>query len=188
MRLELLTITLPRSGVVPEYTHDTTEHSSLCNKMHLSNGEHFVRFGGVSEMPSNGKMNGNGISKQQQNGSTCNTIKQENGRVPKSNETHVSVPENQTPDEVLDTVLTAWAILIQRYQRDTFHHFTWRTDDTAADSAQCISTAELGIATHQKAGGLSSKLSSMRDNKYAINQGSTIILNDGTQAEVCPTK
>jgi hypothetical protein len=184
----LPTITLPRPGVNPDYTHHTTNISNLCNKMHLSNSEHFVRFGGVSELPSNTKINGNGISKQQQNGSKFDNIKQEYGQVAKSNETHVSVPENRTPDEVLDTVLTAWAILIQRYQRDTFHQFTWKTNDAATDSAQCVLTAELDMATQTSAVGLSAKLSSMRANGCAINQSSTVILNDGTEAEVCLTR
>jgi hypothetical protein len=155
--------------------------------MHLSNAERIVRLGEVSELPANNKMNGNGNSKQQQNGTHSNDFKQENGKTTKPNRTHVLVPEYRTLNEVLNTVLTAWTILIQRYQRDTFHHFSWKTGDIANETAQCISTAELDLSSQKTTGGLSAKLSNTRSNGCTIKQGSTIVLNDGTQAEVCKT-
>ncbi|KAF1911474.1 nonribosomal peptide synthetase 6 [Ampelomyces quisqualis] len=106
----------------------------------------------------------------------------QNQRGKRSNNARIAIPQDCTLDAVLDTALTAWTILIQRYQRDTFHQFTWSIRGNSND-AQCIQTTELDFSGQKTAEGLRQRLSSLRPAGCALSQDSTIIMNDGTNAE-----
>ncbi|KAF1845025.1 nonribosomal peptide synthetase 6 [Cucurbitaria berberidis CBS 394.84] len=150
--------------------------------MHLPSGDHTVRFGGVPEEPVEVKVQSNGTVTTQENGTSTNGTNHTNGAVSQTNEVHISHPEDLAADAVLDTVLTAWTILIQRYQRDLFHQFTWALKDAGADKTQCIPTPDLDLLNQKVAGGLKAKLSDVRLKDINLEKA-TISLNDGTKEE-----
>lgn len=151
--------------------------------MHLPNGEHTVRFGGISEERVEKKVYSNGTLDTQENGTHTNGNAPTNSGVSDLNEVDIHVPTNLPLDSVLDVVLTAWTVLIQRYQRDVFHHFTWGAKDSGKDKIQCISTGDLDLPSHQTAASLTKKLGNLRLRDISVEQG-TIFLNDGTPEEV----
>jgi hypothetical protein len=130
-------------------------------------------------------MHSNGKTKQLHAEFHDENTGEKNEHEKKSNNAQIAIPQNYALDAVLDTVLTAWTILIQRYQRDTFHQFTWSIQGND-DDAQCMPTAELEFPRQKTAEDLRRKLSSLRPAGCALTQGSSIIMNDGTNAEVCP--
>jgi hypothetical protein len=111
--------------------------------------------------------------------------KQNNTQTTNTNEVQIPLPQGRSWDEVLDTVLTAWTILVERYQRDLFHQITWGVRGAGKDSAACIPTAKLNLLGQSTAKSLTSQISSVRTRNYTINAGSQLFLNDGTSAEVC---
>ncbi|KAJ4371135.1 Non-ribosomal peptide synthetase [Neocucurbitaria cava] len=172
-------------------SHSNDEHSrkestrrrpSVRKKMHLPNGEPLVRFSGVSEEPVEVKVQSNGVVKTQENGTNTNGTAHANQPVSQTNEVHISHPEDLAADAVLDTVLTAWTILVQRYQRDLFHQFTWGVKDAGADQIQCIPTPELGLLNHTTAGSLKGKVADVRSKVISVDK-TVIFLNDGTKEE-----
>jgi hypothetical protein len=154
--------------------------------MHLPNGEHIVRFSGVQDEHVKKKVQSNGVFNTQEQESHTNGhngVAQPNGHVSKSNEVHIPLPGNLAPDEVLDTILAAWTILMRRYQRDVFHQFTWGRNDAGNDETQCISTSSLDLMSLLTAGRLKTRVSEVRSKNVASDQA-TLILNDGTKEEV----
>lgn len=170
----------------PNPISQRTKHSHPRKKMHLSNEDHTLRFGGGgTQKLSEDMMHSNGKTKQPHAEFQDENSGEKNEHEKMSNNAQIAIPQNHALDAVLDTVLTAWTILIQRYQRDTFHQFTWSIKESG-DDAQCIPTADLDFTGLKTAGDLKSKLSSLRPAGCALTQGSTIVMNDGTSAEVRP--
>jgi hypothetical protein len=169
---------------ITEQTNRRRSPCSTLRKMHLPSGERPIHLSSVAEQTVEQIMPGNGVSKPQETNLYMQRPDQDKGRTPKLNEAHIPLPKNWTADDVLDTVLTAWTILIVRYQRDTFYQFTWGIRDASKDSAQCISAPELDLS-NQTAKSLKAKVGSLRTKEYAINEDSLLFLNDGTSAEVC---
>jgi hypothetical protein len=153
--------------------------------MHLSNGEQTLRFGGGGAQKLSEDVMHSGSKTKQAHIESKNEISgEENKHEQKSNNIYIAIPQDCTSDAVLDTVLTAWTILIQRYQRDTFHQFTWSTKGSSKD-AQCIPTTELDVTAQKTAEDLRKRLSSLQSAGRTLSQDATIIVNDGTSAEVC---
>jgi hypothetical protein len=144
-----------------------------------------MQFGNVPASPVEKEMRSNGESKPQQNSLGVAATIKEDGQRNRPNDALISFPQNLAREEVLDTVLTAWTILIQRYQRDVFHQFTWGTgaSDDKKDN-QCIQTTDLDLSNQSRAGSLRTKLNSARSSNVSLHPGSSIFLNDGTSAEV----
>ncbi|KAF2830389.1 hypothetical protein CC86DRAFT_315625 [Ophiobolus disseminans] len=157
--------------------------SSVRNKMHLPSGDHSVHFGGVSEKPKEEKMPNNGIANTRSEEQIINENPHENESVAKSNKVHVQFPQDRASDEVLDTILTAWAILIYRYQRDTFHQFTWGLKGAGENCIQNIPTPELDLPNQTTASSLKTKVADLRSHSVPTDPSSTIFLNDGSEAE-----
>jgi hypothetical protein len=153
--------------------------------MHLPNVDHHIQLGGVSKMPVDMGTHNDGISKTQQNEPHTNGSDKVIVHSLDKNELRIPYPQDQDLDQLLDTILTAWTLLIQRYQRETFHQFTWgiRSDGNAGKS-QCVSTTELDLLDHKAAESLRAKISNTRTSEFALNPDSTIFLNDGTSVEV----
>lgn len=84
---------------------------------------------------------------------------------------------------MLDTVLAAWAILVERYQRDVFSQFTWGTKGRGDEITQCLSASNLDWQSHKTTSSLKAKVQEQRLNNLSLEQG-TIFLNDGTLEEV----
>jgi hypothetical protein len=154
--------------------------------MHLSNDERVVRFGGVSEKHVEMKVQSNGASNAKEHSSHTNGNNgstQTNGNASKVNEVQITLPGNLASDAVLDTVLTAWSILIQRYQREVFHQFTWGIKTAGNNRTQCVPTYDLGLLDHKSAASLTSKIRDVRSKDITTEQD-MIFLNDGTKEEV----
>jgi hypothetical protein len=84
---------------------------------------------------------------------------------------------------VLDIVLAGWTILVQRYQRDAFHQFTWGIKGAGSDNLQCIASEELNLLNHSNVDSLITKISELRLKNVSLDQA-TVFLNDGTKEEV----
>lgn len=189
--LDRSTLALPHSNTAlhprskPKHSHQRTTHSNPRKKMHLSNGDHDLRFGGGgAQKLSEDVIHSDSKTKQPHIKSHNESSGKNNKHEQKYNNVSVAIPPNCSLDAVLDTVLTAWTILIQRYQRDTFHQFTWSIAGDGNDT-QCIPTAELDVSAQKTAEALRKRLGSLRPAGHTLSQGSTIIVNDGTSAEVC---
>jgi hypothetical protein len=154
--------------------------------MHLPNNEHIVRFRGLPDEHVEKKVQSNGAPETQEHGSRANGSNEaapRNGHVAKANEVHIPLPDNQAPDAVLNTVLSAWTILIQRYQREVFHQFTWGVKGAGNDSIQRILTSGLDLTNQTAARSLMKKIGDVRSKDIILDE-STIFLNDGTIEEV----
>jgi hypothetical protein len=156
--------------------------------MHLPVGEHPIQLGGVATQATEESIPSDDVSKLQQIDPHMQKPGHDKGRTPRLNEAQIPLPQDWTVDEVLDTVLTAWTTLIDRYQRDLFHQFTWGVKDAGKDSAQCIPTPELELSKRKTVKSLTAKVGSVRTKEIAIHEGSLLFLNDGTSAEVCMLK
>ncbi|KZM26039.1 Non-ribosomal peptide synthetase [Ascochyta rabiei] len=150
--------------------------------MHLSDGDHTLRYGGVSQEKPDIKINSNGTLDVDENGSYANGHTQMNGHSTKTNEVDVTILQEQSPNAVLDALLTAWTVLVQRYQRDVFHRFSWGIKGAGSDKRQCIPTNDLDLLKHSSAATLAAKIHDLRL-KDACLDGATIFLNDGTKDE-----
>jgi hypothetical protein len=177
------THSLPRGHL--KHTNFETIAVNLQDKMHLPSGDLAMQFGNVPATPVEKDIPSNGEAKPQQDVLALTATVKEEDSWTKPNEARIPCPQNLSSEEVLDTILTAWAILIQRYQRDVFHQFTWGTgaaEDKRDD--QCIQTTDLDLSNQVGADSLKTKLSSVRSSSITFQQGSSIFLNDGTNAEV----
>lgn len=151
--------------------------------MHLANSEQTLRYGGVAQEKTEVKVNSNGTMDVNENSSYTNGHSRTNGRAPASNEVNITTLKDQPLDAVLDTVLTAWTILVRRYQRDVFHQFSWGIKGAGSDKRQCVSAGDLDLMDHTNAAGLAAKIRDLRLKDVSLD-GATIFLNDGTKEEV----
>lgn len=151
--------------------------------MHLANGEPTLRYGGVAQEKAEVKVNSNGTMNVNENGAYSIGHVQTNGESHESNELEITALEGKPLDVALDAILTAWTILIQRYQRDVFHQFSWGLLGAGSDGRQCIQTADLDLLNHKNATSLASKIHDVRLKNVSLD-GATIFLNDGTKEEV----
>jgi len=96
--------------------------------MHLANSEQTLRYGGVAQEKADVKVkvkvNDNGSIDVNENGAYTNVHNPTNGQSTISNEVELTALKGQPSDVALDAILTAWTILVQRYQRDVFHQFS----------------------------------------------------------------
>ncbi|RYN51425.1 Nonribosomal peptide synthetase 4 [Alternaria tenuissima] len=154
-------------------------HSSLNGgKMHLRNGEHASHFSGAPDEHIAKKVQSNGASTKNGNHEALNT----NSHSSKTNEARAKIPNNLTPDALLDTVLAAWAALMHRYQRDVFHQFSWGVVNANGRATQTINTAALNLTSHKTAASLRSQISNVRSKEYDAHNA-TLFLNDGSTHE-----
>lgn len=92
--------------------------------------------------------------------------------------------KEQELDMVLDTLLASWILLVQRYQRDAFHRFTWGMAQSGQD-VQCIESERLELSKLETADEL---LPVVRDaiskETSGLKELSGIFFNDGSADEV----
>lgn len=151
--------------------------------MHLANGENTLRYGEVAQEKTEVKVNSNGFVDVNGNGSYTNGHTQSNGHAEDSNQVELTSLKEKSPEVALDVILTAWTILVQRYQRDVFHQFSWGVKGAGSDKRQLIPTADLDLNSHSNAASLAAKIRDSRL-KDVSPSGSSIFLNDGTKEEV----
>lgn len=151
--------------------------------MHLANGDHTLRYGGITQEKTEVKTTSNGIVDVNEGNSYTNGHDQTNNHSTKVNEVDITLLEDLPSDAVLDTVLTAWTILVQRYQRDVFHQFSWGIKGAGSDRIQCISVTDLDLLSHSNAATLAGKIHDLRLKDVPLD-GATIFLNDGNKEEV----
>jgi hypothetical protein len=152
--------------------------------MHLPQDDHAVHISGGLELRKEKIMHSHGMSspRSKRVPADASAAAQEGNL--KANEVRILVPRNRARDEVQNTVLTAWTILIQRYQRDAFHHLTWGPKDAPEDGIQCIAAVELDLSGQCTVSSLSQKLVSIRSTSIRMESAPAIFLNDGTKNEV----
>jgi len=156
--------------------------ASHSGKMHLPNGERTVRFGVLPDEHVE-KVQNSGEPQSRECTANGDETAHANGQAAKPNEIRIPVPKGSSPDTVLNTVLAAWAILVERYQRDVFSHFTWGIKDGGKDNAQCVAVSSLDWPGHKTTSSLETKIQEQRLNNLSLDQGA-IFLNDGTTEEV----
>ncbi|KAF3037841.1 nrps [Didymella heteroderae] len=150
--------------------------------MHLANGGQTLRYGGVAQGKTEVKVNSNGTMDVNENGAYTNGHNSTNDPSTESNEVDITAFGEQSLDATLDAILTAWTILIQRYQRDVFHQFSWGIKGAGSDERQCVQTTDLDLLDHSNAACLASKIHDVRLKNVSLD-GATIFLNDGTKEE-----
>lgn len=155
--------------------------------MHLANGEQTLRYGGAAQDKTAVKVNDNGTIALSGSGAYTNEHVQTSGQSTESNEVELTSLKGQPLDEALNTILAAWTILIQRYQREVFHQFSWGVKGAGSDGRQCIQTTDLDLLNHKNATTLASKIRDLRLKDASLNEA-TIFLNDGTKEEVRAAK
>jgi len=163
----------------------SAEHLSVRKKMHLPNGDHTSQFSGISELHPEKNVQNHGVLKPERETIMANGPTDGKTQSSRPNEISVPIPQDREINEVLDTVLVAWVVLIHRYERDAFCQFTWGIIDTPRNEMQCISAVDLDISSQKTIVGLRSKVESVRTASIAAHSNSAILLNDGTNAEVC---
>lgn len=152
--------------------------------MHLPNGDHAVRFGGVPNHTTEKEKSALNGMLQKPSIHTSSPI-QPNEIASTKNEVSITLPHLQDLDTVLGSILTAWAVLIQRYQRDMFHQFTWGQKSTGEHGFQCIQSTELELTKHADTLSLYEKIQRLRSSHVDAKPDMGVFLNDGTPAEVC---
>lgn len=155
--------------------------------MHLPNGGHVLRYTGVSHDCTEAKIQPNGVVNAPLPQTHINSDKEQtnsNGQVSKDNQIQIALSESVSDDETLSSVLTAWTLLMQRYQRDVFHQFTWgNANATGEVSSQCISVTDIDLKSQKTITELQARIGDIRS-KDLSTEASAIFLNDGTREEV----
>ena len=96
-------------------------------------------------------------------------------------ENSISIP---VPDP-LDFIVAGWILLIQRYQRETFHQFTWGAKDAGDDNIQNISVGDLLLQNVTTVAELLEMVNKIRAKEISIERGNgEVFLNDGSKDEV----
>jgi hypothetical protein len=155
--------------------------------MQLPNGRQTVRASAELDEHVEKKVQRNGAFKTQEQESHTNGhngATQKNAHASEGNEVKIPLPDNLALEGILDTILTAWSILMRRYQRDAFHQFTWGLKNTTgSDKTQCISASSLDMLSLKTAGSLKTSVSEARSKDLSIDRA-TFMVNDGTKEEV----
>ena len=161
------------NGHVEPQTKNAQEGTS-CNAIHISNGDAVSVFegNGGTYVQSNDKLT------LQTNGSKG------------INNTYgiASLPNSiQIPflDTLLDSITAGWILLTLRYQRDTFHSFTWGVKD-AVDSVQTVATEDLRLGEAVTVADLLDVVRRVRSRECDIStmEQPVLFFNDGTKDEV----
>jgi len=93
--------------------------------------------------------------------------------------------EEQELDMVLHTLLASWILLVQRYQRDSFHRFTWGLGQSGQDFTQCIESELLDASKPERADELLAMVQSAISKEAPRTTSSSVVyFNDGTTDEV----
>ncbi|KAF2793291.1 nonribosomal peptide synthetase-like protein [Melanomma pulvis-pyrius CBS 109.77] len=117
---------------------------------------------------------------------------QTNGLSTKPSETNgtLSLPTlpNQVSIHILDTlvdsVIAGWILLVQRYQRDSFHNFTWGLADSGDSVVQTVATTELKLESVVTVADLLAVVRGVRSREIKVEGTEPVlVLNDGTKDE-----
>ncbi|KAL6712229.1 Non-ribosomal peptide synthetase [Coniothyrium glycines] len=153
--------------------------------MHLKNGEHIARFSNVPQEYTEAKIQPKGAvgPHESEVEVDVNNVPATTHKSLETNEVHITLPSNSSTENVLDNVLVAWTLLIQRYQRDVFHQFSWGVRDaTKSNDVQLIPALGLDLQNLRTTADLRAKISTLRSRSFDL-AGSTLFLNDGTAEE-----
>lgn len=178
---------LQSSGVFESQTNGNAAVQINGDAKPLANGDALstVERNGSSHVHSNGKLTPqtNGtllqhVSTNEANGSNSIKSTHETASLPNS----VQIPIFNT---LLDSITAGWILLISRYQRDTFHNFTWGVKD-AVDSIQTVATEGMKLGEVVTVADLLEVVRRVRAREIEADGGETrVFFNDGTEDEVC---
>ncbi|KAF2021067.1 acetyl-CoA synthetase-like protein [Aaosphaeria arxii CBS 175.79] len=106
-------------------------------------------------------------------------------RTEEENELIISIPKSTSQSDVLETLITSWIILVQRYQRDAFRAISWGLKDAANSELQCISAEQLQLQDLSTAEDLLQAVRKVTSKTIVSERGSDPILvfKDGTPDE-----
>ncbi|KAF2749753.1 nonribosomal peptide synthetase 6 [Sporormia fimetaria CBS 119925] len=110
------------------------------------------------------------------NGIYTNEAKKER---PRNNEVLIPVPP-----ELLEAVLAGWVLMMQRYQRDTFHTFTWGLEESATNELQSVPAFDLKMSSITTIADLVDAVRRVRSKDILVQPtDTTLTFNDGTKDE-----
>jgi len=153
--------------------------------MHLPHGGHIGRFSGLPEESTEAKeWSEKDVFRPKTDNRTqdWHRIVQAQDALNTANEVIIPVAENYDTNTLLDFILTAWVILVQRYQRDEFYHFTWGFEHDVAQHSQCISAADIEFQSQRVGADVKSTIRSLRSKDMPVPQ-SNFFFNNGTEEE-----
>ncbi|KAF2689882.1 nonribosomal peptide synthetase 6 [Lentithecium fluviatile CBS 122367] len=81
---------------------------------------------------------------------------------------------------VLDAVLASWILLVQRYQRDSFHRCTWGVEKAGEEGVQCIEAEQLQLSKLETGADLLAKIRGVGSKEMGSSQESPLFFNDDT--------
>jgi len=160
--------------------------AGLEKTMHLPHGGHIGRFSGLPEESTEAKeWSEKDVFRPKTDNRTqdWHRIVQAQDALNTANEVIIPVAENYDTNTLLDFILTAWVILVQRYQRDEFYHFTWGFEHDVAQHSQCISAADIEFQSRRVGADVKSTIRSLRSKDIPVPQ-SNFFFNNGTEEEV----
>jgi hypothetical protein len=153
------------------------QEGTNCNANHISNGDAVSVFegNGGTYVQSNDKLT---LQTNGANGS--NVINNRYGIASLPNSIHIPFL-----DTLLDSITAGWILLILRYQRDTFHSFTWGVKD-AVDSIQTVATEDLRLGEAVTVADLLDVVRRVRSRECDVStmEQPVLFFNDGTKDEV----
>lgn len=146
-------------------------------KMHLRDNEEPMHWGERPDAVA--KIQTNGIPKSS-NGHSMYV----NGSAADTNVVSIPIPADQEVDMVIETVLAAWILLLQRYRRDSFQQCMFGTGQGGDERIQCVSAGQVDLLDLTTVGDLLAKVQNIRSREIALSQGGTVSLRDGTKEDV----
>jgi hypothetical protein len=91
-----------------------------------------------------------------------------------------------TPPTVVEAVIVGWVLLLQRYQRDAFHTFTWGLGDAKDAILQSFPATDLELSRLSTVADLLATVRRVKSKDLDVEGSTTatLVLLDGTQEEV----
>jgi hypothetical protein len=175
------------NGLFESQTNGNSAVQIIGEAKPLRNGEALstVERNGGSHVQSNGRLtpqtNGTLLQHKSKNGANgSNGISSTHGTASLPNSVQIPIF-----DTILDSITAGWILLISRYQRDTFHNFTWGVKD-ALDSIQTVATEGMSLGEVITVTDLLKVVRRVRAREIEAEGGEMrVFFNDGTKDEVC---
>lgn len=152
--------------------------------MHLPYGDHVVRFSGLPEEHIETKTRDDHDTIYQEIDSRMQDYDRASKKLDARSAVEIPVAEEYETDTLIDFVLAAWAIVVQRYQRDKCRQLTWGLIDGERQHRQCISAADIDLQSQRAGADVKFKMGELRCRNIPVER-SKILLTDGTDEEVC---
>lgn len=103
-----------------------------------------------------------------------------------ADEVSTTFPKDRCRESIFESVIAGWILLVFRYQRDSFHNFTWGFEGCEKPRIQCIPTVELDLQIIRTISDLLAVVRKSITRDIVVDYATipTLIFNDGTKEEV----